>query len=121
MKLRRSPRLPVQCSIAYSGINFAGVGTVSNLSTGGCKVGSFKPVDTRTYLKLRLYFTADTKLPIEDDLAQVRWSHEREFGLEFITMRPEERERLHRFVTSLGVGCSQYRPSILRGPIIAGR
>ncbi len=121
MKLRRSPRLPVQCPIAYSGINFAGVGTVSNLSTGGCKVGSFKPVDTRTYLKLRLYFTGYPELPMEVDQAQVRWSHEREFGLKFITMRPEERERLHRFVTSLGEGRSQYRPSILRGPIIAGR
>ncbi len=81
---------------------------MSNLSTGGCKVGSFKPVDTRMYLKLRLYFIGYPEFPMEVDLAQVRWSHEREFGLEFIKAPPEEQARLHRFVTTaLGAGCSQ--------------
>ncbi len=101
MESRRSPRFSFQCPIAYSGINFAGVGTVSNLSTGGCKVGSFKAVDTRTYLKLRLYFTGYPELPLKVDQAVVRWAKEQEFGIEFISFSPKEEERLRRFVSTL--------------------
>ena len=79
---------------------------MSNLSTGGCKVGSFKPVDTRMYLKLRLYFIGYPEFPMEVDLAQVRWSHEREFGLKFLTMEPDQQERLRRFVSTLETGPS---------------
>jgi len=81
---------------------------VSNLSTGGCKVESYTPVDRGTYLELRLYLTYDLTSPMKVDLAAVRWAHEREFGLEFIKAPPEEQARLHCFVTTaFGAGCSQ--------------
>ncbi len=35
------------------------------------------------------------------DLAAVRWSEGREFGLEFLRMQPEEQQRLRRFVSTL--------------------
>ena len=105
MELRRSPRLPVLRPIMCYGKNLT-VGIVSNLSRGGCKVESSTPVNTGTYLELRIYLTQDLKLPMKVDTATVRWSHEGEFGLEFLIARPEEEERLHRFVTALGAGRS---------------
>ncbi len=101
MELRRSPRVPLHCPITYYGTSLTGVGTVSDLSRGGCKVGSPTPVDTGTYLELRIYFTRESKLPMKVDLAKVRWTMERAFGLEFIRMQPEEQARLRRFVSTI--------------------
>jgi hypothetical protein len=39
--------------------------------------------------------------PVQVDLAAVRWSVATRFGVEFIKMRPEERERLKKFVAAL--------------------
>ena len=107
MELRQSQRFPVQCPIAYLALNRTGVGTVSNLSRGGCKVASYTPADRRMYLELRIFLTGDPKSTTKVDLATVRWAQEQEFGLEFITMRPEEEERLRRFVSTLETGQSQ--------------
>ena len=101
MELRQSSRFPIHCPIAYAGGNLAGVGTVSDLSRGGCKVGSPTPVDTGTYLKLRIYFTRESKFPMKVDQAKVCWAMERAFGLEFIRMQPDEQVRLRRFVSAL--------------------
>ncbi len=104
MELRQFPRFPVQCPITYSAVNRTGVGVVSNLSTGGCKVASSTPADRGTYLELRIFLTRDPKSPMKVDLATVRWAQEQEFGVEFITVRPEEQARLHRFVSTLEAG-----------------
>ena len=109
MELRQSPRFAVHCPIAYAGGNLAGVGIVSNLSTGGCKIGSSTHVDTGANLELRIYLTGAPEFPMKVDQAVVRWAQEQEFGVEFITVRPEEQERLHRFVTSLGAGPGHQR------------
>jgi hypothetical protein len=39
--------------------------------------------------------------PVQVDLAAVRWSSATRFGVEFIKIRPDERERLKRFVKAL--------------------
>ena len=48
-------------------------------------------------MELRLYMPDDL-MPMEVDQAMVRWSQGREFGLQFLRMRPEEKERFHRFI-----------------------
>ena len=126
MDPRVSHRIPIHYPIVFLGDNFTGEGTVvdiseegcavgsaageppwlSNLSTGGCKVASSTPADRGTYLELRIFLTHDPKSPMKVDLAAVRWAQEQEFGLEFITVRPEEQERLHRFVSTLETGLS---------------
>ena len=101
MELRRSPRVPLHCPITYYGTSLTGVGTVSDLSRGGCKVGSPTPVDTGTDLELHIYLTRESKFPIKVELAKVRWAMGRAFGLEFIRVQPEEQVRLRRFVSCL--------------------
>jgi len=51
-------------------------------------------------LMLRLSFLGGEP-PIDVDRAVVRWSKGREFGLQFIAMRPEAQEQLSRFVKVL--------------------
>ena len=101
MESRQSSRFPVYCPIVYAGGNLAGVGIVSNLSTGGCKVGSSTHVDTGANLELRIYIMGAPEFPMKVDQAVVRWAKEQEFGLEFISMWPEEEERLHHLVSTL--------------------
>ncbi len=101
MELRSNPRYPIQCPIAFSGDdNTIGEGTVVNLSTGGWRVRSATQPRPGTYLALHVLLP-DEAPPMEVDLAAVRWAWGSEFGLEFIRMRSEEQERLHRFVKTL--------------------
>ncbi|MFQ5931726.1 MAG: PilZ domain-containing protein [Nitrospiraceae bacterium] len=106
MELRQSPRFLVHCPIAYAGGNLAGVGIVSNLSTGGCKVGSSTPVDPGANIELRIYITGAPEFPMKVDQAVVRWAKAHEFGLEFISIWPEEQVRLRRFIRTLETGQS---------------
>ena len=100
MHLRYAHRYPIQCSITFLADHFVGEGTVSNLSTGGWKVDSDQPVQRGNYFALRVLLQ-DQAPPMKVDLAAVRWSSGREFGLEFIRMQPEEQDRLRRFVSIL--------------------
>ncbi len=76
-----------------------------NVSTGGWKVDSDQPVQRGHYFGLRVVLP-DQAVPLKVDLAAVRWSSEREFGLEFLRMQPEEQVHLRRFVSSLETGLS---------------
>ncbi len=68
----------------------------------GCKVGSDKYVsgimDRRVKVRIHLPVHYD---PLKVKQAVVRWWMGREFGLEFIRMRPEEQERLRQFLNML--------------------
>ncbi len=53
-----------------------------------------------------MYLARQISLPGQEatlkiDQAAVRWAEDQQYGLEFITMRPEEEERLRRFVSTL--------------------
>ena len=102
MDLRQHPRYPVQCGIAFSGDDFEGEGTVMNLSKGGWRITSNQIVPKGEYLALRVR-VPDHEVPLEVDLAAVRWSSGQEFGLEFIRMKPEEQERHNQFINTLTV------------------
>ncbi len=80
-------------------------GAVSNLSVGGCKVDSKASVYIGRYLALDV-FLRDEQTRLMVDQAAVRWAKEQEFGLEFISMRPEEEERLRDVVSILEAGPS---------------
>ena len=68
----------------------------------GCTVVSDKYVsgvmDRRVEVRIHLPVHYD---PLEVKQAVVRWWMGREFGLEFIRMRPEEQERLRQFLNML--------------------
>lgn len=99
---RKYPRIAVHFPISFTG-DRDGEGVVSNLSLGGCHVKSGTTVDRKDYLTVRLHHSPHER-PIEIDVAVVRWSRGVDFGLEFISLLPEEQERLERFLKHLGCG-----------------
>lgn len=103
MELRKNLRFAVQLPLSFKGDQIAGEGVVFNLSLEGCAVGSDTSIQPGTYLELRVQ-TYQQELPIEVELAAVRWSEGREFGLVFIRIRAEEQDRLRRFVKTLEAG-----------------
>lgn len=89
--------------MSFLGEDTSGGGLITNLSKEGCAVLSQEPARPATLLALRL------RLPEQDDflqvdVAEVRWGSDSGFGLEFICLREEEQERLHRFIDVLEAG-----------------
>lgn len=114
MDFRKNLRFAVQLPLSFKGDQITGEGVVFNLSLEGCGVvfnlsleggadGSDTSIRPGTYLELCIQ-TYQQGLPIEVELAVVRWSEGREFGLEFIRIRAEEQDRLRRFVKTLEAG-----------------
>ncbi len=105
MDLRYAHRYPIQCPITLHSLGgyLVGEGTVRNVSTGGWKVESDQAVKPGNCFALRVLLP-DQAQPMKVDLAAVRWSSGREFGLEFLHMDPEEQERLRRFLSTLETG-----------------
>ncbi len=74
--------------------------TLSDLAVRGCKVESIAIVYIGLYLTMRVCLRGQ-EATLQVDQAAVRWAKEQEFGIEFISMRPEEEARLRRFVSTL--------------------
>ena len=55
MDNRKDPRFPVQFRSSFSSINIvSGIGVLSDLSSGGCRILSSTPVKSGTTLALRI-------------------------------------------------------------------
>ncbi len=105
MERRKHPRFLFQCEAWFPGEEISVACTLNNLTVGGCKVKGDASVYTGMYLALRICLPGG-EATLQVDQAVVRWAKEQEFGLEFITMRPEEEERLRHFVSTFETGPS---------------
>ena len=105
MEQRKHRRYRFLCEIRFPGKEESVAGTVSDLSTGGRKVMSLASLYIGMYLALEIC-PLGQEATLKVDQAAVRWAREEEFGLEFITMWPEEEERLRRIVSTLETGPS---------------
>lgn len=104
MERRQHPRVPVcYLSRLSAAQNPAEVAVVLDLSMGGCRVHSTTKVrpDTEVYLQIAL---PNQLAPFAVERALVRWTREREFGVSFMSLRSEERERLRRLVSPVRSG-----------------
>lgn len=104
MERRQYPRVPV-CYLSRLSAeqNPAEVAVVLDLSVGGCRVHSTTKVHPGTEVRLQIALPSQLA-PFAVERALVRWAREREFGVSFISLRPEERERLRRLVSSTRSG-----------------
>ena len=95
---RRARRLPINCPLFFFGEgDFEGEATVLDISTNGCKATSLIEMKVGRLLKLSL-FLQDHHWPLRIDQAVVRWVDVQQFGLEFISIRSAQRERLRSIV-----------------------
>ena len=75
-------------------------GQAKDLSTLGCAIEAGELPPPQSYVRLELSIP-DGEPPLEIQLAAVRWSHERFFGVEFIAFGDVQRTRLRRYFASL--------------------
>lgn len=100
MKGRKHTRYAVQLPVSFSGDRVSNGGTILNVSAEGCAIASDTGIGPAVYLELTMQLQ-EREEPVRVDLAAVRWVFATRFGVEFIKIRPEERERLKKFVKTL--------------------
>jgi hypothetical protein len=99
MKDERQVRREVQLPVSFIG-DVRGAGTVRNLSTGGCKIESDIHARDTQLLVLRLSLPQETS-PVVIDVAAVRWSRDLLFGVQFLSVKAGEQQRLDRYLAML--------------------
>ena len=101
MEQRKHLRFHVQFRSSFSSIAMVGgEGSVVDLSIRGCRIESPTDVQPGASLEVRIA-TIEHEPPIQIQQALVRWSRGRQFGLEFVTMAPEEWARLQHTVKQI--------------------
>ena len=100
MEGRKHTRFAVQLPVSFSGDSFSEEGTILNVSAEGSAITSDTVPGAGAYLQLTMYLR-EREEPVPIDLAAVRWVSALRFGVEFIKIRSEERERLKMFVKAL--------------------
>ena len=100
MEGRKHTRFAVQLPVSFSGDQLSHGGTILNVSAEGCAITSEIVADVAVYLQLTMQLR-EREEPVHVELAAVRWSSATRFGVEFIKIRPEEGERLKKFVKVL--------------------
>jgi hypothetical protein len=101
MDLRRCPRVELRGSVTFEGEGHTGSGRMFNVSTWGCGVESNATVVPGTYVGVSLSLP-NQLTPVDIELAAVRWSGRRRFGVEFLSVSQPSRERLEQFLDRQG-------------------
>ncbi len=101
MDKRQHPRFPARFHSSFISVTVvSGEGNVVDLSLRGCRVQSLTDVQPGACLEVRIAMP-EHESPIQIQQAVVRWSREHQFGLEFVTMAPEEWARLQHTVKQI--------------------
>jgi len=100
MEGRKHTRFAVQLPVSFSGDQLSERGTILNVSAEGCAITSDTVAGAAVYLQLTMQLR-EREEPVQVDLAAVRWVSATRFGVEFIRIRPDEGERLKKFVKTL--------------------
>lgn len=92
---RDFPRIGVTFSltIAFLGGEREGNGILMNLSHAGCAIQSSNRVEEGGCMLLHIH-PPDGEPPIMIETAEVKWINGQDFGVEFLTVAPEEEERV---------------------------
>ncbi len=105
LDLRQHLRYLIHCAISLKVNNHDEQGTLVNLSMSGCGVEGNESFQVGGLLTVVVHLP-DGNPPMEIDLARVRWARGDKFGLQFLRLRPEERERLLRFIDAVDAGAT---------------
>jgi hypothetical protein len=97
---RVTPRFHVQFRAVFSGTPgrvLEGMGSVLDLSLGGCRVEAPFAVQQSLLMELRIY-VPDLEWPLMVDGAVVQWVKGQTFGLRFLQLRQTEDDRLAQVI-----------------------
>ena len=100
---RRGRRLAMSRRLFFFGDDdFEGEATILDISTNGCRATSLTEVKVGSTVKLSL-FLQDQQWPLRIHEAVVRWVDSQCFGLEFVGIRPAQRERLRALIMNVKI------------------
>ncbi len=99
---RRHTRYTSKFPVTFTNEKVTGEGTAINVSREGCLIESDTQVEQDAYLAMTIHFP-QLLMPLEVELAAVRWIEGRVFGVEFRYMHPEQHESLEKLITALKV------------------
>ena len=99
---RLQPRFTAQFRSTFSGGQREGHGKTLDLSHGGCRIETDQPVVVGAAFECRIY-APGLNWPLRIDEAQVRWVKGKSFGLQFVSMQPEERVKLQQVIANLRI------------------
>ena len=102
-ELRRARRVEHLARVLFfgdCGFGLRGWARMQDLSTTGCRAISKSPLQVGMELELSLFATSDER-DIVIEMAKVRWVEGDQFGLEFVAIDPQERERLRLFLKTV--------------------
>jgi hypothetical protein len=94
MEKRKCYRFAVMLPAVFFGER-AGGGLVVDVSLEGCRIQSVVSMHKGDYVRIRIDFIGET---MTGDLAVVRWSREKEFGVELIRLASDQQTRLRGFL-----------------------
>jgi hypothetical protein len=98
---RAAPRLRVQFRTTFSDFRrLEGIGTMLDLSMGGCRIESPVIVGLGVSLELRIY-APDIEWPLMVEAASVQWVNGQTFGLVFFWITDAEKQRLGQVINVL--------------------
>lgn len=100
MEQRQHPRFRTQLRVVFSGPNILADGQVTDLALGGCAVESATRITPGMPLALRLSLPGES-IPLEVNLAVVRWAEEAKCGMQFLVVPTESQQRLGLFLSNL--------------------
>ncbi|MFI5247900.1 MAG: PilZ domain-containing protein [Nitrospirales bacterium] len=111
MDKRQHPRFPARFHSSFTSVSVvSGEGYVVDLSLRGCCVECDTSVHPGSTLTLRVHMLLDEP-SITIGEAVVRWTREGRFGIEFLSLVPEEWARLQHTVTQLELQPYQKKPT----------
>jgi hypothetical protein len=99
MNQREHERYIVEFPARFAG-DCEGLGIVYNLCVGGCKIVTDRPLTIGRMVALSLEIP-NQRVPITVRMATVRWMLRYEFGIEFLGMEEQQRERLAQYLQTL--------------------
>ena len=95
------PRLRVQFRTTFAGAsNLEGAGNMLDLSPGGCRIESPVTLVPGFSVELRIH-VPDLDGPIMIDRASVQWVSGLMFGVAFLRLKEDERQRLEQLIQHL--------------------
>ena len=99
-KIRKARRVELRCILRFSSGEIEGEGTITNISTSGCRAESdinmAEGLDVQVMIQL-----PNQSSPVKVERASVRWVSSNAFGLNFILFFPSERSRLRTFIENI--------------------
>jgi hypothetical protein len=97
---REFARFAVKLPVTFSGEDVAGGGMTAGISNKGCTMVSEDLILAGITLALHIQLP-EQYAPLKVDVAEVRWAQGEEFGVEFVRLRLEEKQRLAKFLKAL--------------------